>query len=421
MSFLCVIENWEKENKNLKVSDFFKLEKKFPFAILYGKGNYIIFGEKPLKIFNEIPSNITFLRKGELPEILPDLIGFVSYETGYKYDYMLPEINKTNFPLTLFFLFKELKIYSKNTKTLYICKREINQDTEEEIKLPQFKETFKASFINSSESPKSYMEKVAYIKEEIKKGNVYQANLTRQEEWSFKGNITQFAFNLYRKNPASFSVFFHFFYNNSIHYIVSSSPERFFKIEKDTIYTEPIKGTIKRGETKREDYFLKKQLVNNEKETAELAMITDLLRNDLTRVCICPSVKVEEFKKLITLSNVHHLVSIISGKLKTNNLKTIFREIFPGGSITGCPKLPAMNLIYALEKMPRNIYTGSIGWCRIDGKQADFNIAIRTAYTIQDKLYFGVGGGIVIDSDEKKEYLETVYKAQSIRSCLENT
>ncbi|BBB33188.1 anthranilate synthase component I [Thermotomaculum hydrothermale] len=420
MSYLFVIEKWEREKKELYLKDFFKIEKKYPYCILYGKGNYIIFGEKPLKVFRDFPNNLKFKRFGEKPQILPDIIGFVSYEKGYEYDSKLPDNLNSNFPLSLFFLYKNLKIYSKKTKTLYQCTRE-TEHYENAYLLEKTKKIFKAKFISTTEDKKSYCEKVRFIKEEIKKGNVYQVNLTRQEEWAFSGDISQFAYRLYQTNPASFSAILEFIDSGNYHSIVSSSPERFFKIGKGKIITEPIKGTINRGNSKKEDLTLKTTLKNSKKDSAELAMITDLLRNDLTKVCISPSVQVKHFKKLLTLSNVHHLVSIIEGKLKTNNMKEIFENIFPGGSITGCPKLSSMQYILKLEKLKRNIYTGSIGWYRADGKQGDFNIAIRTAYTINDKLYFGVGGGIVIDSNEKNEYLETVYKAQSIRKCLENS
>ncbi len=418
MHCITVIEKWTKESKNLSTEDFLKLHKKYPYALLYGKGNYIIFGEKPLKIFPEFPQNIKFLREGEKPSIFPDLIGFVCYEYGYLNDYLLPDIQKRDFPLSLFFLFKHIKIYSKKTKKLYSCERETDKFEPPE-RLIQNKNSFSANFLKSTETRKSYMEKVSFIKDEIKKGNVYQVNLTRQEEWRFSGNIGEFAKRLYRSNPASFSAILEFYYNNSYHSIVSSSPERFFSIKGNNIVTEPIKGTINRGKNTKEDRKLKEKLLNSEKDSAELAMITDLLRNDLSKVCILPSVNVLHFKKLITLSNVHHLVSIISGSLKTHNMAEIFRETFPGGSITGCPKLAAMKYIHQLERIPRFVYTGSIGWYRADGKQADFNIAIRTAYTVEDRLMFGVGGGIVIDSIEENEYMETVYKAQSIRSSLE--
>ncbi len=420
MSYLYVIENWQREKRQLTTEDFFKLEKRYEYCMLYGRGNYIIFGEKPLMVFKYFPENIKFIRKGATPSIFPDLIGFISYEKGYFYDKLLPEPNKLHFPLTMLFIFEKLTIYSKKSKNLYSCTRQIEKN-EERPELKINTENFNAKFVKSTDTKKGYAEKVAYIKEEIKKGNVYQVNLTRQEEWAFSGNISQFARRLHALNPASFSALFEFFDNGSYFSIISSSPERFFKIKKSEIRTEPIKGTINRGQTEKEDKMLKQTLKNSEKDSAELAMITDLLRNDLTKVCKSPSVKVEQFKKMITLSNVHHLVSIISGKLKTHNLNEIFKEIFPGGSITGCPKLSAMTYIHKLEEMPRHIYTGSIGWYRYDGKQADFNIAIRTAYVIKDRLFFGVGGGIVIDSDEEKEYMETVYKAQSIRRCLEKT
>ena len=420
MSLNCVIEEWTKTKGEIRVSELLKKQGKYPYAILYGNGNYTIYGNRPIKTFNNLPPEYTFERRGTTPPFFPDFIGFLTYEYAYRFDTKLPSFELSDFPHALFFLFEKTIVFDRKNKTIFQCKRRIeNPDTLYPIN--QYSQAFSAKFAKSTETEKTYREKVAFIKGEIKKGNVYQVNLTRQEEWEFTGNVKEFALNLYSLNPAEFSAILEFTFNGKKHAIISSSPERFFKISGNTIISEPIKGTINREENSDGDEYLKNQLLNSEKDLAELAMITDLIRNDLTMVCRCPSVYVEKYPALMELTNVFHLYSIIKGNLKERDMEKIFRKIFPGGSITGCPKLAAMNYIYQLEKMPRHIYTGSIGWFKEDGTQADFNIAIRTAYTIENKLYFGVGGGIVIDSDEKKEYLETVYKAKSIRKCLENS
>ena len=201
--------------------------------------------------------------------------------------------------------------------------------------------------------------------------------------------------------------------------VVSSSPERFLRIEGDRAVTRPIKGTAPRGATPGEDARLARELLASGKNRSELAMITDLLRNDLTRICRVPSVRVEAFPTLETYANVHHLVATVSGEARADlTLPELLRGIFPGGSVTGCPKLAAMGLIRELEALPRLVYTGALGWFRHDLRQLDLNIPIRTAWASSEELFFGVGGGIVWDSDPHDEYLETVHKGRSIVQCL---
>jgi para-aminobenzoate synthetase component 1 len=168
-----------------------------------------------------------------------------------------------------------------------------------------------------------------------------------------------------------------------------------------------------------EDALLKRNLMSSPKDRAELAMITDLMRNDLTRLCQIPSVTVEAFPRLESYANVHHLVADVSGELVPGlTLEGLFAALFPGGSVTGCPKLTAMKLIRELEPGPRMAYTGALGWFSWDLAQADFNIAIRTAWASATELLFGVGGGVVWDSDPLEEYRETVHKGSSLVRCL---
>ncbi len=244
---------------------------------------------------------------------------------------------------------------------------------------------------------------------------MYQANLTRQERWTFSGDLRQFAQSLYAANPAPFSAMI----VSPDFAVVSSSPERFIRIAKGRILSSPIKGTAPRGQSPEQDEILAQQLMASAKNRAELAMITDLIRNDLTRVCGVPSVRVEAFPELHRYVNVHHLVSHVEGALQDGlDLKTLLRALFPGGSITGCPKLASMQLIRRLEAEPRQVYTGALGWFSHDLSALDFNVAIRTAWTVGDDLFFGVGGGIVWDSEPGEEYLETVHKGRSLVACL---
>jgi para-aminobenzoate synthetase component 1 len=163
---------------------------------------------------------------------------------------------------------------------------------------------------------------------------------------------------------------------------------------------------------------LQRELAASSKDEAELSMIVDLLRNDLGKVCAPRSVRVREHKRVETYTNVFHLVSIVEGKLRTGCSRVdLIRAVFPGGSITGCPKIRSMEIIEELEPDVRSVYTGSIGYISAHGTM-DLNIAIRTAIITGGRLYFSVGGGIVYDSDEEEEFLETLHKARTLMEFL---
>ena len=200
--------------------------------------------------------------------------------------------------------------------------------------------------------------------------------------------------------------------------IISSSPERFLNTVDKIVTTRPIKGTRPRGKDKVEDEKNKLELLNSEKDKAELLMVVDLERNDLSKVCEKNTVKVTELFTLESYATVFHLVSEVTGKLKENitSIKCM-RECFPGGSITGTPKIRSMEVIEEIEGIRRNIYTGSIGYFDFRGN-CDFNIIIRTILKKGNKAYFGVGGGITIESEEVAEYEESLDKAKALMRVL---
>jgi para-aminobenzoate synthetase component 1 len=202
--------------------------------------------------------------------------------------------------------------------------------------------------------------------------------------------------------------------------ILSSSPERFFETDGQIIRTRPIKGTRPRGETPELDRALLRELSESEKDRAELTMIVDLLRNDLGRVCRLGSVRVEKLCEPETYENVFHQVATIRGELSEKiGAEDILRAVFPGGSITGAPKIRAMEIIEELEPVKRGMYTGSLGYLGFDGRM-DLNIAIRTLVCFENRFYYQVGGGIVWDSDPDEEYDETLHKGRSIYRTLES-
>ena len=264
----------------------------------------------------------------------------------------------------------------------------------------------------SSVSKLEYKTCVNKILDYLKAGDIYQANFAQRFEIGFSGSAYSLFLNLLKKNPASFFSFI----NAGDHKIVSTSPERFVKQEGRFIETKPIKGTIRRGENKKKDKRNKLSLLNSAKDSAELAMIVDLMRNDLSKVST--KVVVKEHKALEAYENVFHLVSTVQGKLRKNKTSIdLLKAVFPGGSITGCPKIRAMEVIDELEPVKRHVYTGAIGYISFHNTM-DLSIAIRTAIVVQNKIFFSAGGGIVADSKPKKEYLETIYKVKTFMETL---
>ena len=260
----------------------------------------------------------------------------------------------------------------------------------------------------------SYMNTISKVRAYIKSGDIYITNLTQR----FSCSINKSAYDIYKNlrhiNPAPFAAFMNF---EGVS-IICSSPERFLSIKDRSVETRPIKGTMPRGKDVAEDLKNKNILMNSEKDKAELLMVVDLERNDLSKVCKINSVKVTEIFKLEEYSTVFHLVSTVVGELKesVSPLECI-KACFPGGSITGTPKIRSMEIIEELEPVRRNIYTGALGYLGFDGN-VDLNIIIRTILIKDNKAYFGVGGGITWDSKEEFEYDETLAKAKALMRVL---
>jgi len=271
--------------------------------------------------------------------------------------------------------------------------------------------------LKSHFSQPEYIRSILRILRYIEEGDIYQVNLSHRFHTPYDGDPLGLLLRLYQINPAPFFAYL----NPGPFQVISSSPERFLCVRGDTIETRPIKGTLPRGATPEQDRINGQELLRSEKNRAELAMITDLLRNDLGRVSSYGTVRVEDPARLEGYANVFHLVSIVTGRLAPGkDLVDLLRATFPGGSITGCPKIRAMEIIDKLEPTARSVYTGSIGYLGFDGSM-DLNIAIRTLIHKGKDLYFQVGGGIVYDSDPEEEYEETLHKAASMRQALSST
>lgn len=262
-----------------------------------------------------------------------------------------------------------------------------------------------------------YMQAIEDIRNYIVRGHVYQVNMSQRFETTFNGDAFDLFTSLFAKNPAAFFAYI----NAGDHQIVSTSPERFIELRGRNVETRPIKGTRPRGKTPEEDLKNRRDLENCRKDDAELSMIVDLLRNDIGKVCSAGSVKVREHKRVEAYDNVFHNVSIVDGILEENiDAVDLIRATFPGGSITGCPKIRSMEIIDEQEPFRRHIYTGSIGYIGFHDTM-DLSIAIRTA-TIKDKRFvYSVGGGIVYDSNPADEYQETLHKGETLMNAINST
>jgi para-aminobenzoate synthetase component 1 len=273
-----------------------------------------------------------------------------------------------------------------------------------------------ASFQLRSSFPRdSYLTAVRRVRDYIFAGDIFQANLSQRFEASIDESAWSFYTRLRQRNAAPFAAFLDFPEVT----VVSASPERFLRVDAHGhVETRPIKGTRPRGFGPEHDAALGQALAESAKDRAENLMIVDLMRNDLSRVCAPHTVRVSELFSLEHYATVHHLVSTVVGELSPGtDAIDLLRAAFPGGSITGAPKLRAMEVIAELEPSRRGVYCGSIGYWSVTG-DLDTNIAIRTAVVQDGRAYFSAGGGIVADSDPHQEYLETLDKARAMIDTL---
>jgi para-aminobenzoate synthetase component I len=266
----------------------------------------------------------------------------------------------------------------------------------------------------SSFDRESYLATVRRVLEYIKDGDVFQVNLSQRFMADGQIDPLQLYLRLKQVSPAPFAAYLHW----QDLAVVSASPESFFRTRGNTVVTRPIKGTRPRGSSPDDDGRLAAELLDSSKDRAELTMIVDLERNDLGRVCEYGSVVVREPLTIESFAQVHHLVATVEGQLRAGvGPVDVIRAVFPGGSITGAPKIRAMEIIDELEPNRRSLYTGAIGYVSRGGT-SDFNIAIRTILVEGSRVSFQVGGGIVADSNPEAEYEETLAKGRGMLAAL---
>ena len=420
-----------------------------PFLIFRSKGTNLQFNwrdrvEKrsgnPFDALREILNQFQFsLLPGELP-----FIGGVGY-LGYPLRRFIEELPATahddlKLPDCYFAFYDAVVAFDHLSNQVYLCRSNVkdgsvnrHQQQVEKLRsilqsenhhLQLYAEAFKSCAAHFTKSPiRSNLSKVDYLstvqraKAYIASGDVYQVNLSQRLSTFSDLPPPELYACLRQLSPVPYGAYLHC---GDFH-ILSASPERFlhFSPSSRTVETRPIKGTRPRGLTPELDRKLAAELLHSEKDLAELLMIVDLERNDLGRVCEIASIHVPERVALESYSNIHHLVATVRGTLRRNADRIdLLKSCFPGGSITGAPKIRAMELIDELEPTARGVYTGAIGYFGFDGTM-DLNIAIRTCILKEGRAYFHVGGGIVADSEPEAEYQETLDKASSWMAVLE--
>lgn len=277
---------------------------------------------------------------------------------------------------------------------------------------PETEPTIPVSSWTSNFTPGGYQAAVERVRDYIRSGDIYQANLTQRFQTDLPEGFDPWAFyrTLRRCNPAPFAAYL----SDGPVVFASSSPERFLSLRADVVEARPIKGTCRRAADPDMDRSLAAALLASEKDRAENVMIVDLLRNDISRVCAPGSVEVPQLCGLESYASVHHLTSVVRGRMRQGLGAIDLIEVsFPGGSVTGAPKIRAMNIITELEKVARGLYCGSIGYIGFDGAM-DLSIAIRTAVIGAGRAVVQAGGGITLLSEAGAEYGESLTKADSL-------
>ena len=436
---------------------------KNPFLIL-GVNNFKVtldaYGERetlsgePFSLIGRILRQFVSEPQPGLPPFVGGAIGYFGYEAKNYLEPMLPRAVKENveFPEIYLLFFDEGLVLDHETRALYFF---VNVKTGKDLargyryganKLVRLEQDFKKRWrsrenlsrfkvsdkprwggrFRKDESPRShsalqsslgraeFIKKGRRIQRDIRKGEVFQVNLSQRFSFALDQDPLDIYERLKNLNPSPF-----FGFLDAVDFkILSGSPERLLKLENGCLETRPIAGTRARGKSEKEDAALSMDLILNPKERAEHVMLVDLERNDLGRVAEYGSVSVDEMMALENYSHVKHIVSNVRGVLK-QGLSAIdaFKAFFPGGTITGTPKIRCMEILDDLEPDARGPYTGSLGYFSFTGNM-DFNIIIRSLIVKNNTAYCHAGAGIVADSIPQKEYEETLYKAEGVLSAV---
>ncbi len=405
-----------------------------PFFIFKAKNNNItyqdnndIFKTKCDNPFLKLKKLIkTFNSPISFPVFSGGAVGFISYDS-IRYFEQIPDNNKDETDIEdLFFIFpKEIFIFDHQQDKVYLI---IYYKNDYENHINNLLNIIKNSSLNHSKAEniqiskydsnfekKQFYKIVEKAKEYIRKGDIFQVVLSQRFKFDFPNNQSLLLYQKLRKtNPSPYMYFLNF---DNFH-VLGSSPEIQIKLKEKKAIIRPIAGTRKRGKNKNQDKKLENELINDEKERAEHIMLVDLARNDIGRVCKYGSVKPIKLLEVVKYSKVMHIESTIEGILqdKYDNFD-LFIATFPAGTVSGAPKIRAMEIIDELENVKRNLYAGAIGYFDFNGDM-DFCIAIRTIFIKNNIGYLQAGAGIVYDSIPEFEYKETYNKARSLFNAL---
>ncbi|WP_279326095.1 anthranilate synthase component I family protein [Bacillus sp. FJAT-47783] len=408
-----------------------------PFAVISGKNGVTTIRQEeeehhvegnPLFVFEEWMKAYKSVTDPNLPDFQGGAIGFISYDS-VRYFEKLPEIafDDLETPDIYFLVFNEVAVYDHETSHIWLISHYQDESEKTDVydRLDEWKELWlhgskmNINYVsvekNSDSEPVSFMEEpfkeaVEKVRKYIAQGDVFQVNLSVRQAQPLSCHPFVLYKTLRTINPSPYMGYIH----TPQFQIVSGSPEQLIKRKGQALNTRPIAGTRSRGRTDEEDLQLAKELINNEKERAEHVMLVDLERNDLGRVCRYGTVSVNEFMVIEKYSHVMHIVSNVQGELQEGKgFLDIIRAVFPGGTITGAPKVRTMEIIEELEPTRRGIYTGSIGWLGFND-DLEFNIVIRTLFVKDGWGYVQAGAGIVIDSVPEYEFRESLKKAEAL-------
>jgi anthranilate/para-aminobenzoate synthase component I len=394
----AVVARWDEPDAALALLDFERDVQAVDYLAHFWGGWVGFIGYEAGAWFESLP-----VRKTPEDDFLPDLL-FMQIERLYLYDHATEELK--------FILSPKTGDYDELSQEITRVWLELDRILEDIGEKPRFSQSGSSPGLKSNLTQTDYTKRVEKAKSYIREGDIYQANLAQKFAMGFDGNPLELYGRLRQINPSPFSGFLNF----QDFSLVSSSPERLVKVDAEHIETRPIAGTRPRGQKDEEDQALSAELLLNPKERAEHLMLVDLERNDLGR--IAESVRVTDFMFLEKYSHVSHIVSNIAGTLKPGTrVRDILQAVFPGGTITGCPKIRCMEIISELEPVVRGPYSGSFGYIGF-APYMDLNIIIRSIVVCDGTASFHVGAGIVADSDPQKEYQETLDKAAAMIQAL---
>jgi para-aminobenzoate synthetase component I len=404
-----------------------------PVSILGSAGSVISAGDETFALASEhlrkIRASITKVPEGDIPfSFRPGLVGYLGYELGGDQSVGASE---GVHPKSQFMMVDRAMIFDHKAKTMYfIGFFETKEEFQNWHRAALLRLTLvggeTASFLQATKEPRlistklwhekdGYLELIKKAKEHIARGDVFQLCLTNQILIQHEANALRTYLSLKETNPSPYGGYLKL---GGVE-IVSSSPEQFLKVSSaGKISSKPIKGTRPRSQDQAEDQAISAELATNEKERAENLMIVDLMRNDFGRVCEAESIMVEKLFEVESYATVHQLVSTLTGQLKEGQTATsALAACFPAGSMTGAPKIRAVEILKELEEFPRDIYSGAFGYLGFDGS-ADFGMTIRTLVFEGKTATLGVGGGITIDSDPEGEFEETMLKSKALLRSL---